>query len=117
MARADLSSQTLREYMSLVSLYEARLPAEAIDMLNEAVAAINRAWQMKRKETAAEEYEVNWLIGGVSDALFERDEAGVRAAFSSIEDPVRRVSMRHRALRSILLKYRARQPVTRQAKQ
>ncbi len=115
MARADLSSQTLREYLALVSLYGERLPAEAIDFLNEAIAVINRAWHLKIDELRAGEYEVNWMIGGVPPSLFEIDESAIRAAISSVEDPVRRAALRHRALRGVLSKYRAGQPAPKRA--
>jgi hypothetical protein len=106
MPRAGLSSQTLREYLTLVSLYGERIPAEAMDVLNEAVEAINRAWHAKPNEIRAAEYEVNWLIGGVPLSLLEADEAGVKAAISSVEDPVRRVSLLHSLLRRAVLSYR-----------
>ncbi len=119
-ARAGLAQSyapyRVEGYMGLVSNYAELEPADAINVLNEAIKAIN-AEEISRRQRGEypDTYErINALsnelllqLFKLPVALFEIDDLGVREALSSIKTPMKRAAIRLNLLTALLQQHRA----------
>jgi tetratricopeptide (TPR) repeat protein len=96
-ARQQLNKVEIGErtgaYILMIRLYTKLLPQDAPNVLNEAVAAINRASSFE---------DELWEPISLPAALYEIDEGGLRLALASIESPTKRVAMRIGLLASLV---------------
>lgn len=105
--------------MSLVRRYAELDPAEALNVLNEAVKAINTEEQPNEDESLFAYARINALSNDLllqllklPVTLFEVDDTGVKDAVAAIKLPVRRAAIRLNLLNASLEQHRAATPAT-----
>jgi hypothetical protein len=106
-------------YMNLVRRYAELAPADALNVLNEAVKAINAEEQPKEDENLYAYARINALSNDMllqllklPPALFEIDDLGTTETIASIQVPIKRVAIRLNLLSASLELHRAVVPAT-----
>ena len=110
LAKLD-AADSIYAYLKLTYVYARILPTDTVDVLSEAVKAINTAERLKSINTKGKSQPAElWRPITMPDSLLDINEQSVALALSYIDPPVMRVSLRCGLLSSMLARLRATKP-------